>query len=145
MRFDDEVKEMGTLMKNTLLSWMLLALCAGTAPMTLAAEATTTPARPGGVVGHGVEGPFFPATRPAVRPVASTGDALQAQAESRLKATFDAADTGKTGAVTKAQAQQSGLGYVANNFEKIDAHKTGTAWATLPTTSRRSTPTRPAR
>ncbi len=35
------------------------------------------------------------------------------------------ADVAKTGTLTQAQAQKSRLGYVANNFGKIDVNKTG--------------------
>ncbi|AIY41583.1 Pyruvate/2-oxoglutarate dehydrogenase complex [Collimonas arenae] len=108
-------------MKNTLYL-MVFALCA-TAGM---AQASDVAASPAGVVKHGVEGPFFPAVRPATAsPVASTGDVLQAQAMARLKANFDAADVAKNGSLTQQQAQKSRLGYVANNFSKIDVNKTG--------------------
>ncbi|MEO6920594.1 MAG: EF-hand domain-containing protein [Collimonas sp.] len=101
---------------------MIFALCA-TAGM---AQASDVAAAPAGVVKHGVEGPFFPAARPATAtPVASTGDALQAQAMARLKTNFDAADVAKSGSLTQQQAQKGRLGYVADNFSKIDVNKTG--------------------
>ncbi len=108
-------------MKNTFYL-MIFALCA-TAGLAQASDAAATPAAS---VKHGVEGPFFPAARPAATAApASTGAALQAQAMSRLKSNFDAADVAKTGTLTQAQAQKSRLGYVANNFGKIDVNKTG--------------------
>jgi hypothetical protein len=108
-------------MKNTF-SLMVLALCA-TVGTAQAGEVAATPA---GMAKHGVEGPFFPAARPASpTPVASTGDTLKAQAMGRLKSNFDAADVAKSGTLTKQQAQKSGLGYVANNFGKIDVNNTG--------------------
>lgn len=108
-------------MKNTLYL-MVFALCAtaGTAP---ASEVVSAPA---GMAKHGVDGPFFPAARPAAPAApASTGDALKTQAMSRLKSNFDAADVAKTGTLTQQQAQKSRLGYVANNFSQIDVNKTG--------------------
>jgi hypothetical protein len=108
-------------MKNTFYL-MIFALCATTAP----AHASDTAATPAGIATHGVEGPFFPAARPAApAAAASTGDTLKAQAMSRLKSNFDAADVAKTGTLTQQQAQKSGLGYVANNFGKIDVNKSG--------------------
>lgn len=108
-------------MKNTFYL-MIFALCA-TAGQAQASDAAATPAAS---VKHGVEGPFFPAARPASPAApASTGAVLQGQAMSRLKSNFDAADVAKTGALTQTQAQKSGLGYVANNFGKIDVNKTG--------------------
>ncbi len=48
------------------------------------------------------------------------GAALQAQVEHKLRESFDAADTGKRGLVTREQARAAGLGVVANNFDRID-------------------------
>lgn len=108
-------------MKNTFYL-MVFALCA-TAGAAQASEAVAAPA---GIAKHGVDGPFFPAARPAAPAAqASTGAALQAQAMSRLKSNFDAADVAKTGTLTQQQAQKSRLGYVANNFSKIDVNNTG--------------------
>ncbi|HWX01817.1 EF-hand domain-containing protein [Collimonas sp.] len=108
-------------MKNTLYL-MVFALCATAG----AAQASDAVATPSGMARHGVDGPFFPAARPAAPAApASTGDALKTQAMSRLKSNFDAADVAKTGTLTQQQAQKSRLGYVANNFSQIDVNKTG--------------------
>jgi hypothetical protein len=74
--------------------------------------------------GHGVDGPFFPANRPMpVTP--TTGTQLQQQAQERIEARLGANTVLSNGAsVTKAQAQSSGLGYIAQHFDQIDtAHK----------------------
>ncbi|MFM0042367.1 2-oxoglutarate dehydrogenase [Paraburkholderia sediminicola] len=73
---------------------------------------------------RGVDGPFFPQNRAA--PVApSTGTALQQEAQQRLEARLGANTALSNGAaVTKAQAQTQGLGYVAKHFDQIDtSHK----------------------
>ncbi|WP_341315944.1 2-oxoglutarate dehydrogenase [Paraburkholderia sp. IMGN_8] len=73
---------------------------------------------------RGVDGPFFPQNRAA--PIApSTGTTLQQQAQQRLEARLGANSALSNGAaVTKAQAQTEGLGYVARHFDQIDtAHK----------------------
>ncbi|MBK5050178.1 2-oxoglutarate dehydrogenase [Burkholderia sp. R-69927] len=72
----------------------------------------------------GVDGPFFPQNRAA--PIApSTGTALQQEAQQRLEARLGANTALSNGAaVTKAQAQTEGLGYVAKHFDQIDtSHK----------------------
>ncbi|MGH8778140.1 hypothetical protein [Paraburkholderia sp.] len=108
-------------MKSTLYA-MAFALCA----MAGVAQASDIGAAPAGRVVRHVDGPFFPATRPTTAaPVASTGDALQAQAMTRLKTSFDAADVTKSGSLTQQQAQKNRLGYIANNFSQIDVNKTG--------------------
>jgi len=75
--------------------------------------------------GHGVDGPFFPSTR--VAPVLpSTGATLQQQAQKRVDARLGGNTVLSNGAaVTKAQAQGSGLGFVAKHFDEIDAKHTG--------------------
>jgi len=50
---------------------------------------------------------------------------MPAQVQRKLRASFDAADTQRTGRITKAQAQAAGLGQIAANFERIDAAKQG--------------------
>lgn len=75
--------------------------------------------------GHGVDGPFFPSTR--VAPVLpSTGATLEQQAQKRVDARLGGNTVLSNGAaVTKAQAQSSGLGFVAKHFDEIDAKHTG--------------------
>ncbi|AHI72010.1 hypothetical protein [Burkholderia thailandensis] len=76
----------------------------------------------------GVDGPFFPKAASAVPASASatTGAQLQQQAQSRLAASLGASGALRNGAaVTKAQAQAGGLGYVAQHFDEIDAAHTG--------------------
>ncbi|AQQ35847.1 2-oxoglutarate dehydrogenase [Burkholderia cenocepacia] len=75
--------------------------------------------------GRGVDGPFFPATR-AAPVLPSTGAALQQQAQQRIDARLGGNTVLSNGAaVTKAQAQSSGLGFVSKHFDEIDAKHTG--------------------
>jgi hypothetical protein len=66
---------------------------------------------------------------PAVRHAASApetrGAALQAQAERKLRAMFEAADTERRGGITREQARAAGLGAVADQFDRIDEGKRG--------------------
>jgi hypothetical protein len=74
---------------------------------------------------HGVDGPFFPATR-AAPVLPSTGATLQQQAQQRVDARLGGNTVLSNGAaVTKAQAQSNGLGFVAQHFDEIDAKHTG--------------------
>jgi hypothetical protein len=74
---------------------------------------------------HGVDGPFFPSTR-AAPVLPSTGATLQQQAQQRVDARLGGNTVLSNGAaVTKAQAQSSGLGFVAKHFDAIDAKHTG--------------------
>lgn len=75
--------------------------------------------------GHGVDGPFFPANRPAPV-IPSTGTQLQQQAQQRLEERLGANTLLSNGAsVTKAQAQSNGLGFIAKHFDEIDSAHTG--------------------
>jgi hypothetical protein len=72
-----------------------------------------------------VDGPYFPRTRAAaVTP--STGNDLAQQAQQRLEAHLGANTVLSNGAaITKAQAQSNGLGYIAKHFDQIDAAHSG--------------------
>ena len=75
--------------------------------------------------GAGVDGPYFPAQR-AAAVMPSTGSDLQQQAQQRLDARLGANTVFSNGAaITKAQAQANGLGYVAKHFDEIDAAHSG--------------------
>jgi len=70
--------------------------------------------------------PWLPPTlRKAAPQPPPHGDTLKAQVERKLRAGFDAADIEHAGSVTLAQARAAGLGYVANNFARIDAAGAG--------------------
>ncbi|WP_211472843.1 EF-hand domain-containing protein [Collimonas humicola] len=89
-------------------------------------NATTTPARQGMAQ---LGDPYVPAhvkaaVRIAARPAAA-GASLQERALQKLQAKFSEADSSNSGSVTKAQAQQAGFGFVANNFEQIDVNHAG--------------------
>ncbi|MBN3751887.1 2-oxoglutarate dehydrogenase [Paraburkholderia sp. Tr-20389] len=75
--------------------------------------------------GHGVDGPFFPASRAAaVAP--TTGTQLQQQAQQRVDARMGGNSVLSNGAsITKAQAQSSGLGFIARHFDQIDTAHSG--------------------
>jgi hypothetical protein len=75
--------------------------------------------------GHGVDGPFFPTNRAAaITP--STGTQLQQQAQQRIDARMGANSVlGNGASITKAQAQSSGLGFIAKHFDQIDTAHTG--------------------
>lgn len=49
------------------------------------------------------------------------GAALQAQVERKLRESFDAADVGKRGVLTRDQARAAGLGVIVNHFDRIDS------------------------
>ena len=54
----------------------------------------------------------------------TTGAALNAQVERKLRQAFDAADTGHTGTLTREQAQAHGLRYISEHFDEIDRRNT---------------------
>lgn len=72
----------------------------------------------------GVDGPFFPARLPTARQTPSTGEALDQQANARLDASLQSTALAQ-GAMTRAQAKQAGLGYVAAHFDAIDRSGSG--------------------
>ena len=53
------------------------------------------------------------------------GAALRAEVERKLKRAFDDADVGRTGSVTRQQADAAGLGFVARHFDEIDRQGRG--------------------
>ncbi len=58
--------------------------------------------------------------------LATTGDQLQQEAQQRIVKRLSAnAALSKGGSITKAQAQASGLGYVAKHFDQIDTAHSG--------------------
>jgi hypothetical protein len=66
---------------------------------------------------------------PAVRHAASApetrGATLQAQAERKLRAAFDAADTEHRGSITREQARAARLDAIAEQFDLIDQGQRG--------------------
>ena len=59
-----------------------------------------------------------------VRP-ASVGTTLDSDAQALLRASFDAADTGHRGTLSRAEAQAGGFGWVALHFDAIDTRHAG--------------------
>ncbi|WP_206952631.1 2-oxoglutarate dehydrogenase [Trinickia acidisoli] len=75
--------------------------------------------------GSGVDGPYFPRTR-AAAVIPSTGNDLAQQAQQRLDEHLGANTVlGNGAAITKAQAQANGLGYIAKHFDEIDTAHSG--------------------
>ncbi|CAD6520909.1 hypothetical protein LMG27952_01400 [Paraburkholderia hiiakae] len=104
-----------------------LMVCAVAAVTLANAQAATQAVAPVQLPkgGHGVDGPFFPSNRPAPL-TPSTGTQLQQQAQQRVAARLGANSALSNGAsITKAQAQSSGLGYIAQHFDQIDTAHTG--------------------
>jgi len=67
-----------------------------------------------------------PAVRERARPAPETrGPALHAQVERKLRQSFDAADTQRQGSITREQAREARLGFVADNFDAIDESHSG--------------------
>ena len=101
----------------------------GVAPPTApAASSTQWMQSPPAVMESPLRGPWVPpALRKAlvVAPEPTQGAALRAQAEGKLKESFDAADPDGAGALTREQARAAGLGFVANHFDAIDQGATG--------------------
>ena len=70
---------------------------------------------------------------PAVRDAAAAsaahapthGAALHAQVETKLRASFDAADADHDGSLTLAEARAAKLGVVADHFDRIDTRRSG--------------------
>jgi carboxypeptidase C (cathepsin A) len=99
---------------------------AGT-PATVVAPMPPVESAPA-TIGPALRDPWVPPTvaKALVAVPASTrGAALRAQAESRLKESFDEADRGGSGALTREQARAAGLGFVAEHFDAIDQHAAG--------------------
>ena len=63
--------------------------------------------------------------RAAKAPMSAASADLRAQVESKLRASFDAADVEKKGSITREQAVNAQLGIVANNFDAIDTVRNG--------------------
>lgn len=100
-----------------------LVVCAAAVNAQAATQSVAPVQLPQGA--HGVDGPFFPSNRPApVTP--TTGTQLQDEAQSRIEARLGANASLSNGAsITKTQAQDSGLGYIAQYFDQIDTAHTG--------------------
>jgi hypothetical protein len=98
-------------------------LCAAAASAYAAPVQSVSDAVPAN--GGGVDGPFLPRAHNTAAP--TTGVTLQRQAQQRLASSLGAEGALQNGAaITKAQAQADGLGYVAAHFDQIDAARSGT-------------------
>lgn len=75
--------------------------------------------------------PYVPkAQRIPSRDTPATGAELKAQALAKLRQRFEAADSDRSGTLTRAEAASAGLGYVDKNFDDIDrAHKGAVSFA----------------
>ena len=66
-----------------------------------------------------------PAARKPPTQLSPSGAALQSKVDQKLRATFDAADAGRSGTLTREQAQRAGWGMVAQEFDRIDVKRAG--------------------
>jgi hypothetical protein len=75
--------------------------------------------------------PVVPEALRHTQPAAPTsGEALRAQVQRKLRQRFEAADSGSQGHITRAQADAAGWGYVAQHFNAIDTPGHGSvSWA----------------
>ena len=91
-----------------------------------AASAQTPPATPEPQLQAPLRDPWVPPhARPSTAAAPTEGAALRAQIEAKLRAGFDAADAKRAGSLTREQAKAAGLGYVAENFDRIDTRRSG--------------------
>jgi hypothetical protein len=97
------------------------------APVVAVAEtARPTGQIPGAVFETKLRDPSLPEALRSLAPAPpSQGDALRAEVEGRLRTLFEAARAKRAGELTVDEARAAGLGYVANNFDAIDARRTG--------------------
>jgi hypothetical protein len=117
----------------------LLALaCAAGAVAAVAAPAPGTPASdpalPAGFRDPGLPPELRPDAPAAAREHAlgamraaprTSGAALQAQVDQKLRESFEAADVGRRGALTREEALAGGFGFVARHFDEIDVRHAG--------------------
>jgi hypothetical protein len=75
--------------------------------------------------------PMLPEALRHTRPAEATrGAALQAQVEAKLRARFMAADSQRTGHLSRAQAEATNLNYLVRDFDQIDRAGHGSvSWA----------------
>jgi len=60
-----------------------------------------------------------------LRRPASVGATLDSDAESYLRASFDAADVAHRGTLSREEAQAGGFGWITNHFDAIDTQHAG--------------------
>jgi hypothetical protein len=96
------------------------------AALAVVMPAPAQPAAPEPQVQAPLRDPWVPlhSRRPSSAPP-TEGAALKAQIEAKLRASFDAADTKRSGLLTREQARAAGLGIVADNFDRIDTKHGG--------------------
>ncbi|HLX23370.1 MAG TPA: hypothetical protein VKR38_08515 [Usitatibacter sp.] len=98
-------------------------------PVPVQAAVVETPAStapmPPAVFETKLHGPWAPWMQGRPPAPATTGDALQAEIEDRIRTIFNAAPAKRAGSLTRDEAAAAGLGYVVNNFAAIDARGTG--------------------
>lgn len=103
-----------------------LLVAAGLCALAQAGLAQPQPAAPEPQFQAPHRDPWVP---PHARPQSVTppteGAALKAQIEAKLRAGFEAADARRAGTLTREQAKAAGLGYVAENFDRIDTRRSG--------------------
>jgi hypothetical protein len=112
----------GTCARRIRMAVGCLVVLACSTSMTCAVAANPPPA----TMAMPLRDPWIPPeARPATVPAPLEGAALRAKAESKLKASFDTADSDGSGAITRSQAQAHGLGYIVQHFDAIDRTHSG--------------------
>lgn len=101
------------------------AAAAASAPIETPARVPTG-AMPAAVMQTPLRGLWVPDSLRRAPPAPATqGEALRAQVERKLREEFDAAPGKRAGELTRDEARAAGLGYVARNFDAIDARRAG--------------------
>ncbi len=106
----------------TLLLALLVPLLPAAPAAAAALQAVSTPVPLKG----GVDGPFLPSRPLAAPAAATTGTDLSQQAQSRLASSLAGNRVLADGkSLTRAQAQASGLPFIADHFDQIDTAHSG--------------------
>lgn len=109
------------------MTWRLLALTSIAAVSSALAPLAAVAAEPiAARAEQPMRDPWVPpeARKPSQAPPLE-GAALRAEVERKLKRAFDDADVGRTGSLTRQQANAAGLGFAARHFDEIDRQRRG--------------------
>ena len=104
--------------------FVLVMACGIAMPLRLAAQ-TQVSAADRATLAQGGDPYLPPASRQPRAEAAPSGPALQALVERKLRASFDAADSARSGSLSRDDAAHAGWGFVAQNFDAIDTGHQG--------------------